>query len=102
MLAIIEKPPINKAIQKRITRIYRRLSTRLELLSGKRFQCIGNIQARKGILQEDSLSPLLFILGMQTLTKLLDSEFEPLRVSNSNDTMSLNKLFGTKPFLASF
>ena len=87
VLSILKKLPINKAIPKLIERIYRVPNTHLELLTKRKFQRIGSILLQKKVIQKDSLSPLLFILVMQPLTKVLHQEFETLRVGDSSENM---------------
>ena len=92
VLIILKKLPINKAILKLIERIYSVPSTRLEVLTGQKFQRIGSIPLKKGVIQIDSMAPLLFILAMQPLTRLLHKEFESFRMGDSSDSMELNYL----------
>ena len=92
VLAILKKLPINAAVPKLIERIYRSPSTRLELLAEKDITQLGSIPLQKGVLQGDSLSPLLFVLAMQPLTKLLHNTVDTLTIGDSNHSMALNHL----------
>ena len=92
VLSIFKRLPIKKAIPTPIERIYRGPNTRPDVLSRNRFQRIGSIPLQKGILQGDSLSPLLFILAMQPLIKVLHKGFETLRVRDSGEKMELSYL----------
>ena len=92
VLAILKKLPINTAVPKLIERIYRSPSTRLELLAEKDITQLGSIPLQKDVLQGDSLSPLLFVLAMQPLTKLLHSTVDTLTIGDFNNSMTLNHL----------
>ena len=92
VLAILKKVPINAAVPRLIERIYRSPSTRLELLAEKDITQLGSIPLRKSVLQGDSLSPLLFVLATQPLTKLLHSTVDTLTIGEFNHRMALNHL----------
>ena len=92
VLAILKKLPIHAAVPRLIERIYRSPSTLLELLAEKDITQLGSIPLQKGVLQGDRLSPLLFVLAMQPLTKLLHSTVDTLTIGDSNHGMALNHL----------
>ena len=77
--SILRNLPIPHGAVNIIERLYRTPSTRLELLGNKTITSLGIIPLKKGILQENSLSPLLFVLVMQPFMLRLENSLSKAR-----------------------
>ena len=82
--SILRNLPIPHGAVNIIERLYQTPSTRLELLGNKTITPLGTIPLKKGILQGDSLSPLLFVLVMQPFTLRLENSFPKLEIGESS------------------
>ena len=56
-------------------------------------QRIGNIRIKTGILQGDSLSPLLFILAIDIISKQLERRLQPIKIKENNLEFALGHTF---------
>ena len=54
---------------------------------------IGNIRIKTGILQGDSLSPLLFILEIDVISKQLEIRLQPIKIKENNLEFALGHTF---------